>query len=62
VSSTYTICPCEKYEIDNSFNSFRVSYVRNKPPTSYGDLTDRERVLIGLDLLYEELNEEYGKE
>ena len=27
-----------------------------------GDLTDRERVLIGLDLLYEELNEEYGKE
>lgn len=23
-----------------------------------GDLTDRERVLIGLDLLYEELNEE----
>ena len=27
-----------------------------------GDLTDRERVLIGLDLLYEELSEEYGKE
>ncbi len=27
-----------------------------------GDLTDRERVLIGLDLLYEELNEEYEKE
>ncbi len=27
-----------------------------------GDLTDIERVLIGLDLLYEELNEEYGKE
>ncbi len=27
-----------------------------------GDLTDRERVLIGLDLLYEELNEEYGQE
>jgi circadian clock protein KaiB len=27
-----------------------------------GDLTDRERVLIGLDLLYEELNEENRKE
>jgi circadian clock protein KaiB len=27
-----------------------------------GDLTDRERVLIGLDLLYEELSEEYDKE
>ena len=27
-----------------------------------GDLTDRERVLIGLDLLYEELSEEYSKE
>jgi circadian clock protein KaiB len=27
-----------------------------------GDLTDRERVLIGLDLLYEELNEANRKE
>ncbi len=27
-----------------------------------GDLTDRERVLIGLDLFYEELSEEYGQE
>lgn len=27
-----------------------------------GDLSDRERVLIGLDLLYEELNEEEMKE
>ncbi|MFM7365728.1 MAG: circadian clock protein KaiB [Cuspidothrix sp.] len=27
-----------------------------------GDLTDRERVLIGLDLLYEELNEENDQE
>jgi circadian clock protein KaiB len=27
-----------------------------------GDLTDRERVLIGLDLLYEELSEEDDKE
>jgi circadian clock protein KaiB len=27
-----------------------------------GDLTDRERVLIGLDLLYDELTEEMQKE